>query len=43
MSIRDDVLNTRYYSHYDMSKKEEKCDKAEAINKIESHLDILKQ
>jgi hypothetical protein len=44
MSIRDDVLNTRYFSHYnqDYGKKEVPDEKAEAISKIESHLDELK-
>ena len=45
MSIRDDVLNTRYFSHYNQNwgKKEERCEKQEAINKIESHLENLKR
>jgi len=44
LSIKDDVLNTRYYSHYNQTygKKEERNEKAEAITKIESHLDELK-
>ena len=44
LSIKDDVLNTRYYSHYDQNygKKEEKNNNADAIVKIEEHLAMLK-
>lgn len=44
LSIKDDVLNTRYYSHYNQQygKKEERNDNAEAITKIEDHLSELK-
>jgi hypothetical protein len=44
LSIKDDVLNTRYYSHYDQNygKKEEKNINADAIVKIEEHLAMLK-
>lgn len=44
LSIKDDVLNTRYYSHYNQSfgKKEEKNDNADAIVNIEKHLEHLK-
>ena len=42
--MKDDVLNTRYYSHYNQKygKKEEKNEAEEAIKTIESHLDRLK-
>jgi hypothetical protein len=45
MSIKDDVLNTRYFSHYDQEygKKEEKNDNADAIVNIETHLSELKR
>lgn len=45
LSIKDDVLNTRYYSHYNQQygKKEERNDNAEAITKIEEHLEHLRQ
>lgn len=42
LSIKDDVLNTRYYSNYNNNKKEEKDDSVEAINNIEKHLHELK-
>ena len=44
LSVQDDVLNTRYISHYNQNfgKKEERDDNAEAITKIESHLETLK-
>lgn len=40
LSIKDDVLNTRYYSHYNQSYgvKEEKDHKQDAIDKLEEHL-----
>jgi hypothetical protein len=40
LSVKDDVLNTRYYSHYNQSygKKEEKNEKEEAVKVIEQHL-----
>ena len=43
-SVKDDVLNTRYYSHYDQKygKKEEKDEKEEAIKTIEQHLNELR-
>jgi len=43
-SIKDDVLNTRYYSHYNQQygKKEEKNEAEEAIKTIEQHLAKLK-
>jgi hypothetical protein len=42
--VKDDVLNTRYYSHYNQKygKKEEKNEAEEAIKTIEMHLDRLK-
>ena len=44
LSVQDDVLNTRYISHYNQNfgKKEERDDNAEAITKIEEHLETLK-
>jgi len=44
LSVKDDVLNTRYYSHYNQTygKKEEKNDNADAIGNIEKHLSFLK-
>lgn len=44
-SVKDDVLNTRYYSHYnqDYGKKEERNEHEEAIKTIEAHLENLKQ
>lgn len=44
LSVKDDVLNTRYISHYNQEygKKEERNDNGEAINYIESHLETLK-
>lgn len=44
LSVQDDVLNTRYYSHYNQNygKKEERNDNAEAIVNIEKHLETLK-
>ena len=43
-SIKDDVLNTRYYSHYNQQygKKEEKNENEEAIKVIEAHLENLR-
>ena len=43
-SVKDDVLNTRYISHYnqDFGKKEEVNINADAIVKIEEHLEGLK-
>ena len=43
-SIKDDVLNTHYYSHYNQkaNKKEEKNDCAEAITHLENQLAKLK-
>jgi hypothetical protein len=44
LSVQDDVLNTRYISHYNQNygKKEERNDNAEAITKIEEFLNTLK-
>lgn len=44
-SVKDDVLNTRYYSHYNQQygKKIERNEAEEAIKTIEGHLDRLKQ
>ena len=44
-SVKDDVLNTRYYSHYNQEygKKQEKNQAEEAINTIEAHLHMLRQ
>ena len=44
-SVKDDVLNTRYYSHYNQNygKKEEKNEAEEAIKTIETHLQRLRQ
>jgi vacuolar-type H+-ATPase subunit I/STV1 len=43
-SIQDDVLNTRYVSHYNQQhgKKEEVNESQLAIEKIEAHLEALK-
>lgn len=43
-SIQDDVLNTRYVSHYNQQygKKEEVNESQRAIEKIEAHLELLK-
>jgi len=43
--VKDDVLNTRYYSHYNQQhgKKEERNEAEEAIKMIEGHLGKLKQ
>lgn len=45
LSVKDDVLNTRYISHYDQNygKKEEVNINADAIENIENHLAQLKQ
>jgi hypothetical protein len=42
--VKDDVLNTRYYSHYNQSygKKEERNEAEEAIKTIEGHLQRLR-
>lgn len=44
-SIKDDILNTRYYSHYDLEygKKVERNEAEESIKTIESYLETLKQ
>ena len=44
-SIKDDVLNTRYYSHYNQQfgRKEERNEAEEAVKTIEQHLARLKQ
>jgi len=43
--VKDDVLNTRYYSHYNQNygKREEKNEHEEAVKTIEAHLAKLKQ
>ena len=43
LSIKDGVLNTRYFSHYDQEygKKKEVNPSEEAIDKIEDHLSTL--
>jgi hypothetical protein len=43
-SIKDDVLNTRYYSHYDLEygKKVERNEAEESIKTIEAHIATLK-
>ena len=43
-SVKDDVLNTRYYSHYNQQygKKEERNESEEAIKMIEGHLSRLR-
>lgn len=43
-SVKDDVLNTRYFSHYNQQhgKKEERNEAEEAIKCIEGHLGRLK-
>lgn len=43
-SVKDDVLNTRYISHYDQEYgKQEEVDKnVEAIEKLETHLSTLR-
>lgn len=45
LSVKDDVLNTRYYSHYNQKygKKEERNEAEEAVRTIEQHLNYLKQ
>lgn len=45
LSVKDDVLNTRYYSHYNQEygKPPVRNDNAEAIEYIEKHLSDLKQ
>lgn len=44
-SVKDDVLNTRYFSHYNQQygKKEERNEAEEAIKTIENHLGRLKE
>ena len=44
-SIKDDLLNTNYYSHYNLNydKKPEENHAEDAIEKIEAHLAVLKQ
>lgn len=41
-SIKDDVLNTNYYSHYNLNEEKEEDPAETAIEKIESHLAELK-
>ena len=38
-SLKDDVLNTRYFSHYNNKKEEELCKNSQAIEYIERHLE----
>jgi hypothetical protein len=44
LSVKDDVLNTRYYSHYNQEygKPPVRNDNGEAIEHIEKHLETLK-
>lgn len=41
-SLRDDVLNTRYFSHYNRDKEKELSHNEQAIEYIESHLEQLR-
>ena len=41
-SLRDDVLNTRYFSHYNRDKDKELSHNEQAIEYIESHLEGLR-
>lgn len=41
-SLKDDVLNTRYFSHYNRETEEELSKNEQAIEYIERHLDQLK-
>ena len=41
-SINDDVLNTRYYSHYNLEEKPEENIAEKAVEKIEEHIARLK-
>jgi len=38
-SLKDDVLNTRYYSHYNRDKEEDLTKNEKAIDYIEKHLE----
>ena len=42
LSLKDDVLNTRYFSNYNREKNVEPTDKEEAIEYIKAHLDQLR-
>ena len=41
-SLRDDVLNTRYFSHYNREKERELSHNEQAIEYIEDHLEKLR-
>ena len=41
-SLRDDVLNTRYFSHYNRDKEVELSHNEQAIDYIETHLEKLR-
>lgn len=44
LSLKDDILNTRYFSHHnkDFDKKQEVNDKATCVEYIEKHVQQLK-
>lgn len=41
-SLKDDVLNTRYFSHYNREKEVELTENEKAIDYIERHLEQLR-
>ena len=41
-SLKDDVLNTRYFSHYNRENEKELTNNEQAIDYIESHLEQLR-
>lgn len=41
-SLKDDILNTRYYSHYDNDKEQDLTKNEQAIEYIEKHLEQLR-
>lgn len=41
-SLKDDVLNTRYFSHYNREKEQELTNNEQAIDYIEKHLEQLR-
>jgi len=41
-SLKDDVLNTRYFSHYNREKEQELTENEKAIDYIERHLEQLR-
>jgi len=41
-SLKDDILNTRYYSHYDNDKEKDLTKNEQAIEYIEKHLEQLR-